>query len=82
MSSFFFLSLNQFLDIDEVHATRPEKDHAAQVKALSELFKSYPEYRGSVRLVMVGGCRNVEDSARVDTLRALAKELGIQVSFV
>lgn len=52
------------------------------MKALSELFKSHPEYRGSVRLVMVGGCRNDEDSARVDTLRVLAEDLGIQVSFV
>lgn len=60
---------------------RPEKDHAAQLKALCELFKKHPEYRASVRLVMVGGCRNADDTARVDGLRALAKDLAIEVCF-
>lgn len=30
-------------------------------------------------MVLIGGCRNNEDAARVDSLRELAKELGISV---
>ncbi|THH09846.1 hypothetical protein EW145_g1732 [Phellinidium pouzarii] len=59
------------------NSNRPEKDHAAQLLALSELLKSHPEYCETVKLVMVGGCRNEEDAARVESLRALAKELNI-----
>ncbi|KAH8114787.1 glycosyltransferase family 4 protein [Phellopilus nigrolimitatus] len=63
---------------------RPEKDHAAQLYALFELLKQHPEHRQTVKLVMVGGCRNNEDAARVESLRALAKELEIaaNVEFV
>jgi len=37
-----------------------------------------------VKLVLVGGCRNDEDTARVDSLRALSRELGVaeNVEFV
>ena len=45
--------------------------------------QTYPEYKagkeGSVKLVLIGGSRNAEDAARVDELRALAKELKIEV---
>ncbi|TFK40482.1 mannosyltransferase [Crucibulum laeve] len=62
---------------------RPEKDHAAQLHAFHELLVAHPEYAQSdttksVKLVLVGGSRNAEDAARVDRLRALAKELGIE----
>jgi alpha-1,2-mannosyltransferase len=44
----------------------------------------HPEYANSdnkqVKLVLVGGCRNAEDATRVEGLRALAKELKIDVS--
>ncbi|KAI5123105.1 hypothetical protein M0805_001461 [Coniferiporia weirii] len=56
---------------------RPEKDHAAQLHAVSELLKVHREHRETVRLVMVGGCRNDEDAARVKALHVLAAELGI-----
>ncbi|KAL5501840.1 ALG11 [Sanghuangporus vaninii] len=56
---------------------RPEKDHAAQLHALAELFKTHPEHRKDIRLIMVGGCRNAEDEARVEGLRALAKDLSV-----
>ena len=62
---------------------RPEKDHAAQLHAFKQLLASHPEYgkpgNAHVRLVLVGGSRNAEDAARVEGLRALAKELGIEV---
>ena len=43
------------------------------------------EYRTpetGVKLVLVGGSRNAEDMARVDGLRRLAKELGIEVCYI
>lgn len=64
-------------------SSRPEKDHAAQLYSLHELFKAYPEYakagESQVKLVLVGGSRNAGDAARVEGLRALAKELEIEV---
>jgi alpha-1,2-mannosyltransferase len=63
--------------------SRPEKDHAAQLHSIHELFKIHPEYTAAggsqIKLVLVGGSRNAEDAARVEGLRALAKELGIEV---
>ncbi|KAI5896247.1 glycosyltransferase family 4 protein [Schizophyllum commune H4-8] len=59
---------------------RPEKDHPAQLRALYELFDAHPEYRETVRLILIGGSRNAEDAARVELLRTLAAKLGIQDS--
>ncbi|KAL1677210.1 glycosyltransferase family 4 protein [Schizophyllum commune] len=59
---------------------RPEKDHPAQLRALYELFQAHPEYRETVRLILIGGSRNTEDAARVELLRTLAVKLGIQDS--
>ncbi|KAI0727902.1 mannosyltransferase [Fomitopsis betulina] len=66
---------------------RPEKDHAAQLHAFHQMLISHPEYGKPgkhVQLVLIGGSRNEEDAARVEGLRALAKELGIEdhVEFV
>ncbi|KAI0684595.1 hypothetical protein C8T65DRAFT_748628 [Cerioporus squamosus] len=67
---------------------RPEKDHAAQLRSFHKLLEAHPEYRGqgpsSVKLVLVGGSRNVGDATRVEELRELAKELNIkdQTEFV
>lgn len=63
-------------------ADRPEKDHAAQLHAFHQMLISHPEYGKPgkhVQLVLIGGSRNEEDAARVEGLRALAKELGIEV---
>ncbi|KAF5382430.1 hypothetical protein D9615_002779 [Tricholomella constricta] len=63
---------------------RPEKDHAAQVRAFERLLKTFPEHGASqrgqagVKLVLLGGSRNAEDAARVEGLRQLAKDLGIE----
>ncbi|KAF8515293.1 glycosyltransferase family 4 protein [Gautieria morchelliformis] len=68
------LSLAQF---------RPEKDHATQLRSLAELLETHPEYRSGnkeVKLVLMGSSRNAEDSARIDTLRNLADELGIRAN--
>lgn len=63
---------------------RPEKDHAAQVRAFECLLRSHPEHAvakngaAGVKLVLLGGSRNMEDASRVDSLRQLAKKLGIE----
>lgn len=66
-----------------ISLSRPEKDHAAQLRAFQRLIKAYPEYAESgaagVKLVLLGGCRNSGDAARVEGLRRLSEELGIQV---
>lgn len=67
---------------------RPEKDHAAQLHAFHRLLQSHPEYAAPgdqyVKLVLIGGSRNVADAARVEGLRSLAAKLGVQeqVQFV
>ncbi|KAJ7079583.1 mannosyltransferase [Mycena belliarum] len=64
---------------------RPEKNHAAQVRALHALLEAHPAYKAEgIELVLIGGCRNAEDKARVEGLRALARELGVEshVQFV
>jgi len=65
---------------------RPEKNHKGQVEAFAKLLELSPQYRddSSVKLVMLGGSRNADDAARVEQLRALAKELKIdaKVQFV
>ena len=59
---------------------RPEKDHRAQLLALSSLLESHPEYRSPpIKMVLIGGSRNEGDAERVEKLRALAEELHIEV---
>ena len=62
---------------------RPEKDHPTQLRAYSRLLAEHPEYAGGTRetkLVLVGSSRNDEDAQRILQLKALAADLGIQVS--
>ncbi|KAE8254567.1 hypothetical protein A4X13_0g3371 [Tilletia indica] len=75
---------------------RPEKEHATQIRLLRALFDLDPAYRTGgalassqaivpkVRLTMIGSCRNEGDEDRIEDLRELAHELGVQdsVSFV
>ncbi|CAL1713659.1 unnamed protein product [Somion occarium] len=60
---------------------RPEKDHAAQLHAFRKLIEKHPEYANPgdqhVRLVLIGGSRNKDDADRLESLKSLAKELGI-----
>ncbi|ORY31017.1 hypothetical protein BCR39DRAFT_527796 [Naematelia encephala] len=60
---------------------RPEKEHWKQIQALSELFKSHPEYRDGpkrISLTLMGGVRDETDEARVGELRALAEKLDVE----
>ncbi len=64
-----------------MRVVRPEKNHKAQVEAFAKFLEISPKYRNddSTKLVLLGGSRNAEDAARVEGLRALAKELKIEV---
>ncbi|KIY69521.1 glycosyltransferase family 4 protein [Cylindrobasidium torrendii FP15055 ss-10] len=61
---------------------RPEKNHAAQLQALAALLKQHPST--PAKFVLLGGARNDDDLQRVDTLRLLARNLGVEdhVEFV
>lgn len=60
---------------------RPEKDHQLQIRAFHKLLQgkaaAAPVGRESLRLVLIGGCRNQEDEERVLMLRGLCQELTI-----
>lgn len=59
---------------------RPEKDHRLQIRAFRRLLDRKgpgPGGRDSLRLVLIGGCRNQEDEERVLMLRGLCQELGV-----
>src|SRR6218665_3186438 len=58
---------------------RPEKDHSLQLKAFRKFISGLksPEESKLHRLVLVGSCRNDEDVARVEGLKALSLELGV-----
>ena len=71
------LSIGQF---------RPEKDHVLQLNAFKLLLEKHDgEMRGkNVNLILIGSCRCDDDNQRVDQLKKLSRELGIQenVEFV
>ncbi|XP_037542569.1 GDP-Man:Man(3)GlcNAc(2)-PP-Dol alpha-1,2-mannosyltransferase [Nematolebias whitei] len=59
---------------------RPEKDHKLQIGAFHKLLDRKgegPGGRESLRLILIGGCRNQEDEERVLMLRGLCQELGL-----
>ncbi|KAG0696090.1 mannosyltransferase [Suillus ampliporus] len=59
---------------------RPEKDHPAQLRAFAQLLADHPTYTSgpsSVKLFLLGGARNADDHARVQSLKNLAEELKI-----
>ena len=64
--------------IVSVSQFRPEKNHRLQLEALKKFLASIPsERRLQIRLVLVGGCRNEEDAARVEELKRYAERLKI-----
>ncbi|KAK8824795.1 hypothetical protein WA538_005462 [Blastocystis sp. DL] len=66
------LSIGQF---------RPEKDHVKQLYILRKLIDADDQF-ADVRLVLVGGCRNVEDERRVAELKRIVSDLGIERNVV
>lgn len=85
------LSVAQFRFVPNSYRTRvvliisdlsPEKDHATQLRSFAKLLEIHPKYASgpdSIRLVLIGGSRNAGDAARVDALRELSRQLGIEV---
>ncbi|PWN54360.1 EBP-domain-containing protein [Violaceomyces palustris] len=58
---------------------RPEKEHSQQLKLLRRLFDLRPDlHELGVHLVMMGSCRNKGDEDRIESLKALAKDLEVQ----
>mmetsp|Transcript_18192 Transcript_18192/g.47420 ORF Transcript_18192/g.47420 Transcript_18192/m.47420 type:complete len:476 (+) Transcript_18192:84-1511(+) len=57
---------------------RPEKNHALQLQAFARFVSEYPVHASKVELVMVGGCRNSGDQARVAALEALLAKLNLK----
>ncbi|KAL7545124.1 hypothetical protein ACHAWF_014491 [Thalassiosira exigua] len=57
---------------------RPEKDHSLQLRSFSKLLDMPALNKAGVQLIMIGSCRGDDDQERVDQLRKLARELGIQ----
>uniref|UniRef100_A0A8C6QSE9 GDP-Man:Man(3)GlcNAc(2)-PP-Dol alpha-1,2-mannosyltransferase n=1 Tax=Nannospalax galili TaxID=1026970 RepID=A0A8C6QSE9_NANGA len=58
---------------------RPEKNHPLQIRAFAKLLgKKRAESFPSLKLILIGGCRNKDDEFRVNQLRSLSEELGVQ----
>lgn len=64
--------------IVSVSQFRPEKNHRLQLEAFERFLTSVPsERRSKFKLILVGGCRNEDDSTRVGQLKKYAEELKI-----
>ena len=57
---------------------RPEKNHTLQVEAFHSLLKQHPNYRGNVKLILIGSSRNEQDNNRINKLKEKCKELKIE----
>ncbi|CAM4362610.1 unnamed protein product [Caretta caretta] len=57
---------------------RPEKDHPLQIRAFAKfLEKKALGQQSSPKLILIGGCRNQQDEQRVNRLKKLCEELGV-----
>ncbi|PRP76904.1 asparagine-linked glycosylation protein 11-like [Planoprotostelium fungivorum] len=85
----FFSSLYSFVGaradlvmriIVSIAQFRPEKNHRLQIETMDHFFRENPGERGRCKLVMIGSCRNEGDQGRIDSLRQLTTELGLDDS--
>ncbi len=65
------------MTIVSVGQFRPEKDHTLQIRAFHKFLQGCGEKREQFQLVLIGGCRNIEDEMRVQALRDLCTSLGV-----
>lgn len=68
------LSLAQF---------RPEKEHSTQIRVIAQVIrrrKAAEQPVTGLHLICAGSSRNSADERRISNLKALARELGIEVS--
>ncbi|NXO02406.1 ALG11 mannosyltransferase, partial [Rhinopomastus cyanomelas] len=57
---------------------RPEKDHPLQIRAFAKVLKEKKVgNQPSLKLILIGGCRNQQDEERVKNLKHLCEELGV-----
>ncbi|KFQ31524.1 GDP-Man:Man(3)GlcNAc(2)-PP-Dol alpha-1,2-mannosyltransferase, partial [Merops nubicus] len=64
--------------IVSVSQFRPEKDHPLQIRAFAKLLKEQRlGQQLSLKLVLIGGCRDQQDEERVKSLKHLCEELGV-----
>ncbi|GAC92997.1 hypothetical protein PHSY_000557 [Pseudozyma hubeiensis SY62] len=63
---------------------RPEKEHPQQLHILRELLSTHPHLANTVKLVIMGSSRNVDDEHRISLLRQLCTSLQLDdhVEFV
>lgn len=66
--------------IVSVSQFRPEKDHPLQIRAFAKLLEKIAGQQLQPKLLLIGGCRNHEDDQRVDRLKKLCQELGVEKS--
>uniref|UniRef100_V9KUA4 GDP-Man:Man(3)GlcNAc(2)-PP-Dol alpha-1,2-mannosyltransferase n=1 Tax=Callorhinchus milii TaxID=7868 RepID=V9KUA4_CALMI len=64
--------------IVSVSQFRPEKDHPLQIKAFHQFLKMKRAQALSVKLILIGGCRNADDEVRVSQLKELCEKLDIK----
>nr|XP_005007108.1 GDP-Man:Man(3)GlcNAc(2)-PP-Dol alpha-1,2-mannosyltransferase isoform X2 [Cavia porcellus] len=57
---------------------RPEKNHPLQIRAFAKLLSRKVPESPSLKLVLIGGCRNKDDDLRVNQLRKLCEDLKVQ----
>ncbi|KAM8974972.1 GDP-Man:Man(3)GlcNAc(2)-PP-Dol alpha-1,2-mannosyltransferase [Pelodytes ibericus] len=88
VQTFLDIKLDDDEEENKVHSVvsvgqfRPEKDHPLQIRAFGALLaRKTPEERANLKLILIGGCRNEEDEARVSKLKKLSMELGVPVEF-
>ncbi|XP_053236540.1 GDP-Man:Man(3)GlcNAc(2)-PP-Dol alpha-1,2-mannosyltransferase [Podarcis raffonei] len=64
--------------IVSVSQFRPEKDHRLQIRAFAKLLEKTAGQELLPKLILIGGCRNQEDEQRVNGLKKLCQDLGIE----
>ncbi|XP_001378251.3 GDP-Man:Man(3)GlcNAc(2)-PP-Dol alpha-1,2-mannosyltransferase isoform X1 [Monodelphis domestica] len=57
---------------------RPEKNHALQLRSFAKLLEKATKHPLPLKLILIGGCRNKDDERRVNQLKRLCEDLGIQ----
>ena len=67
---------NDQFRIVSVGQFRPEKNHEMQLKILKQLLQDVTR-KDRIKLVLIGSCRNEEDTKRLNRLKDAAKQLNI-----
>lgn len=65
------------LRIISIAQFRSEKNHKLQLESLKSFLDRVPD-KNSITLVLIGSCRHDEDHERVEKLKALSSDLGVE----